>query len=99
PLGFGRWQGLTIHRGLEPRRMADNTKLITLETLQQVSDLSTPHMRAMNDAITEALPEHPDAMFTVGLTFSLCVLLDSLNPTDRRDRSDQPASGPARLQA
>lgn len=63
--------------------MADNTKLITLETLQQVSDLSTPHMRAMNDAITEAFPEHPDAMFTVGLTFSLCVLLDSLNPTDR----------------
>ena len=42
-------------------------------------------MKAINDAITAAYPEHPDAMYAAALGFHLGVLLNALNPADRPD--------------
>ena len=62
---------------------------INMELMQQISDLTTPHMKAVNDAVTEAFPEQdPDAVYTSALGFHLCVLIQSLNPTDRPQAID-----------
>lgn len=58
---------------------------ITLETLQHLSDLSTPHMKAMNDAVTAAYPLVPDEMYTAAMAFQLAILLNALNPSVRPD--------------
>jgi hypothetical protein len=58
---------------------------ITLETVNHLAALSNPHMKAINDAITAAYPEHPDAMYTAALAFHLCTLLNALDPADRPD--------------
>jgi hypothetical protein len=58
---------------------------ITLETVTHLAALSNPHMKAINDAVTAAYPEHPDVMYTAALAFHLCTLLDALNPADRPD--------------
>lgn len=57
--------------------------IITAETIERIAALSTPHMKAVNDAITAAFPDHPDAMYTVALAFQLCVLLQTLNSANR----------------
>ena len=58
---------------------------ITIETMKHLAALSLPHMKAINDAITAAYPEHPDAMYAAALGFHLGVLLNALNPADRPD--------------
>ena len=70
---------------------------ITTEMLQRITTLSNPHMKAINDAITAAFPEHPDAMYTAALAFHLFTLLDNLNPANRPAAIDLINSFLARL--
>jgi hypothetical protein len=53
--------------------------------VKHLAALSNPHMKAINDAVTAAYPEHPDEMFTAAFAFHLCVLLNALDPADRPD--------------
>jgi hypothetical protein len=56
---------------------------IDMQLLKYLSELSTPHMKKINDAVTEAFPDTPDQAYTLAIGFQLCVLLDSLNEDDR----------------
>jgi hypothetical protein len=57
---------------------------LTVELLQQISNLTTPHMKAVNDAVTEAFPDqNPDVIYTCALGFHLCTLIQALHPADR----------------
>jgi hypothetical protein len=54
------------------------------ELMERIAALSNPHMRAINDAVTAAFPDHhPDQIYTLALAFHLGVLLNALNETDR----------------
>ena len=58
--------------------------LITNDVLERLSEISTPHMRAINEAVEEALPNiHPDVSYTAALGFQLSVLLQALNDEAR----------------
>ena len=59
------------------------TRPLTVEMLQRIAALTNPHMKAVNDDITAAFPDHPDAMYTVAMAFNLMTLLQALNPADR----------------
>lgn len=63
--------------------MAKTTNVLSQKTIEHIAALSNPHMRAINDAVTAAYPDHPDAMYTVALTFQLVTLLSALDPVDR----------------
>jgi len=51
--------------------------------VERIAALSNPHMKAINDAVSAAYPDHPDAMYTVALAFHFSTLLNALNPVDR----------------
>ena len=53
------------------------------QLLKRIAALSNPHMKAINDAVTAAYPDHPDTMYTVALAFHLTTLLNAINPVDR----------------
>jgi hypothetical protein len=58
-------------------------RMYTMELLQQIVELTTPHMKAVNDAVTEAFPDqNPDAMYTVALGFHLGSLIRALDPDE-----------------
>src|SRR5262249_39607837 len=56
---------------------------LTVEMLERVVTLTTPHMKTLNDDIAAAFPEHPDAMYTVAMAVNLMTLLQALHPADR----------------
>ena len=58
-------------------------RVITQEILERIAALSNPHMKAINDAVTAAYPNDPDAMYTLALAFHLATLLSALDPADR----------------
>lgn len=58
--------------------------MLDLQLMQRIAALSNPHMKSMNDAVTDAFPDdNPDQMYTIALAFQLGVLLNALNPADR----------------
>jgi hypothetical protein len=59
------------------------THILTVETLQRITALTNPHMKAVNDDIAAAFPDCPDAMYTVAMALNLLTLLQALNPDDR----------------
>jgi hypothetical protein len=59
------------------------TRVLAIEILQRIAALTNPHMKAVNDDITAAFPDHPDAMYTIAIAFNLITLLQALNPADR----------------
>ena len=52
---------------------------LTLETLKQIAEMSSPHMKAINEAVTATWPDDPADMYTVALGFHLCALLTALS--------------------
>jgi hypothetical protein len=57
---------------------------ITDDVLKRLSEISTPHMNAINLAVEEAfLNIHPDVTYTAALGFQLGVLLQVLNDEAR----------------
>jgi hypothetical protein len=52
------------------------------ESLERIAELSNPHMRAMNEDLTEEFPDSPDAVYTAAFAFQLCVLLQNLRADD-----------------
>jgi hypothetical protein len=54
------------------------------QLLKHIDALSSPHMRAINEAVTAAFPDNnPDQMYTLALAFELGVLLHGLTDSDR----------------
>jgi hypothetical protein len=59
--------------------------IITEEMLKRLSEISTPHMKAINEAVEEAFPDiDPDATYTAALGFQLSVLLHSFSDPEER---------------
>jgi hypothetical protein len=56
---------------------------VTDETLEQIADLTTPHMDAADDAITKAFPDSWNEMCLVAAAFRFCVALDVIDRDDR----------------
>jgi len=57
---------------------------ITKDVLERLSEISNPHMKAINEAVEEAFPNiHPDVTYTAALGFQLLVLLHSANGETR----------------
>ena len=58
--------------------------IIDVETLDRIAGLSTPHMKAINEALEEAFPDQNlDGLYTAALAFHLSALLYALDPVDR----------------
>ena len=56
---------------------------LDIPTLTLLANISTPHMKAINEAVTAAFPDDPDAAYTLALGIQLSALLYVLNPTVR----------------
>jgi hypothetical protein len=62
----------------------DSAGHVTLSMLEQISEISTPHMKAINEAVEAAFPGvNPDVMHTAALGFQLGALLRALNDEAR----------------
>jgi hypothetical protein len=58
---------------------------INTQLLERIATLSSPHMKAINDAVSAGFPDNnPDQMYTIALTFQLGVLLHALEAADRQ---------------
>jgi hypothetical protein len=57
--------------------------VLDLDTLERIANLSNPHMKAMNEAITAAYPDNPDGMYTLAFAFQLGVVLQTMGPEVR----------------
>jgi hypothetical protein len=62
------------------------TRTLTNADIARIADLTNPHMKAVNDAVTAAFPNHPDEMYTVALCFQLVVLLKAFHDPEERSR-------------
>ena len=56
---------------------------LDIPTLTLLADISTPHMKAINEAVAAAFPDDPDAACTLALGIQLSALLYVLDPTVR----------------
>lgn len=56
---------------------------LDIPTLTLIADISTPHMKAINEAVTAAFPNDSDAAYTLALGVQLSALLYVLDPTVR----------------
>ena len=61
---------------------------LTLETLNLIADVATPHMKAISEDLTAEYPDDPDAAYTAMLAFQLCTLLNALKPSVRPQAVD-----------
>jgi hypothetical protein len=52
---------------------------VTDETMQRISNLSNPHLRALNGDITAEFPDMPDMAYTLAMGYAVAVLLNSLS--------------------
>jgi hypothetical protein len=65
---------------------AQKMTTLTNADIAQIAELTSPHMKALNDAVSAAFPDHPDEMYTVALAFNLVVLLKAFSNPDERAR-------------
>jgi hypothetical protein len=56
---------------------------LDIPTLTLIADISTPHMKAINEAVTAAFPNDSDLAYTLALGVQLSALLYVLDPTVR----------------
>ena len=69
------------------RPMADFT--VTMDVIKRISEIETPHGKALNEDITEAFPDNPDAAYTLAVGFSVATLLGSFSdPSERANVVD-----------
>jgi hypothetical protein len=69
------------------RPMADFT--VTMDVIKRISEIETPHGKALNEDITEAFPDNPDAAYTLAVGFSVAALLGSFSdPAERANVVD-----------
>ena len=69
------------------RPMADFT--VTMDVIKRISEIETPHGKALNEDITEAFPDNPDAAYTLAVGFSVATLLGSFSdPAERANVVD-----------
>ena len=84
----GAVQGSVARRVTAGRRpMADFT--VTMDVIKRISEIETPHGKALNEDITEAFPDNPDAAYTLAVGFSVATLLGSFSdPSERANVVD-----------
>ena len=84
----GAVESSTARRVTAGRRpMADFT--VTMDVIKRISEIETPHGKALNDDITEAFPDNPDAAYTLAVGFSVATLLGSFSdPSERANVVD-----------
>jgi hypothetical protein len=56
---------------------------IDQQTLDRIANLSTPHMKALNEAITAAYPDNPDAMYAVAFALQFSAMIYAMSPEAR----------------
>jgi hypothetical protein len=62
---------------------------VTDDVIRHIAGLTNPHMKALNEDVTEAYPEQPDMAFTLALGFSVSALLNALSdPVERANAVD-----------
>jgi hypothetical protein len=61
---------------------------LSAEMLDMIADVSNPHMKAINEALTAEYPDNSDAAYTAMMAFQLCALLNALNPSVRLQAVD-----------
>jgi len=54
------------------------------DVVASIAEITTPHLRSLNEDITEAYSEQPDAAFTLGLGFAVATLLNSMSNPEQR---------------
>jgi hypothetical protein len=52
---------------------------VTWDVIQHISGVTTEHMRALNQELTSAYRDHPDAAFSVALGAALGIALHSFS--------------------
>jgi hypothetical protein len=50
---------------------------VTEDLLKHVSSIIKPHLWAIDDAVTEAYPDHRDAAYTLALAYALAILVET----------------------
>jgi hypothetical protein len=67
--------------------MSDQPKhdvIVTTELLHEIAEITTPHLKALNEDITERFPVAPDMYVALAIGFIVSVLLGNLsNPEER----------------
>ncbi len=67
--------------------MAD--MIVSMALLEEISPITTPHLKSLNADITEAFAEQPDMAFTLAEGLGVSVLLTSLSdPVERLSAVD-----------
>ena len=52
-------------------------------TIERITEITAPHLKAINEAIEAAFPDQKDQMVAVAIAFQLCILLQALDPAVR----------------
>jgi hypothetical protein len=61
---------------------------LTEAVVQHIAEITNPHLKAINEDITEAYPEQPDMAYTLAIGFAVAVLLNALKPEKRASAVD-----------
>ena len=62
---------------------------VTDAMMRHIAEITNPHLKAINDDLTEAYPGQPDMAYTLAIGFGLSVLLTAFsNPTKRANVVD-----------
>ena len=58
--------------------------IVTTDVIRRIADLTTAHFRDINEEVSEAYPETPDATYALALGFALSTLLKALSDGQAR---------------
>ena len=62
--------------------MADFT--VTIDVIRRISEIETPHGKALDEDISDEFPDNPDDAYTLAVGFSVATLLGSCGDTVER---------------
>ena len=89
----GAWRAGAVESSMARRVTAGRRPMVdftvTMDVIKRISEIETPHGKALNEDITEAFPDNPDAAYTLAVGFSVATLLGSFSdPAERANVVD-----------
>ena len=54
---------------------------VTRDVIRRISEIETPHGKALNEDISDEFPDNPDEAYTLAVGFSVATLLGSCGET------------------
>ena len=57
---------------------------VTRDVIRRISEIETPHGKALNEDISDEFPDNPDDAYTLAVGFSVATLLGSCGDTVER---------------